>query len=99
MPDWQVRDFPRGAARAAKQLVVDEQAEPRACSERQERRIAALAGAPECLLAEHREIHVILDRNVRPEAVAQIAEDIEVLQSRDVWSLGNTACARIDRSR
>jgi hypothetical protein len=48
---------------------------------------------------EHREIHVVLDGNIRSEAVAQKAEDIEVLQPCDVWSQGNTACARIDRSR
>jgi hypothetical protein len=51
------------------------------------------------MLAQHREIHVVLDRNIRSEAAAQKAEDIEVLQPCDVWSQGNTACARIDRSR
>src|SRR5882762_164543 len=51
------------------------------------------------MLAQHREIHVVLDRNIRSEAVVQKAEDIEVLQPCDVWSQGNTACARIDRSR
>src|SRR6202035_2328462 len=59
----------------------------------------APAGSPEPLLTEHREIHVVLDCNIRPEAAAQVAEDIEVLQSRDVWNQRNTACATIDRSR
>src|SRR5262249_18498403 len=85
--------------RPPKQLVVDEQAEPCTGSEREERRIAAPAGTSERMLAEHREIHVVLDRNIRPEAAAQIAEDIEVLQSPDVWSQGNAAWPRIDRSR
>jgi hypothetical protein len=98
-PDWQVRDFPRRATRPPKQLVIDEQAEPCTGSQRQERRVAAATGAPERMLAQHREIHVVLDRNIRSEAVAQKAEDIEVLQPCDVWSQGNTACARIDRSR
>jgi hypothetical protein len=31
------------------------------------------------MLAQHREIHVVLDRNIRSEAAAQKAKDIEVL--------------------
>ncbi len=58
----------------------------------------AASGAPEGLLAEHREIHVVFDCNIRPEAAAQIAEDIEVLHSVDVWNDRNTAGVRIDRS-
>src|ERR1700679_3208638 len=51
------------------------------------------------MLAQHREIYVVLDRNILSEAAAQKAEDIEVLQPCDVGSQGNTARARIDRSR
>src|ERR1700692_1791948 len=51
------------------------------------------------MLAQHREIHVVLDRNIRSEALAQKAEDIEVLQPCDVWSQGNAARATMDRSR
>jgi hypothetical protein len=88
-----------GSRAPKQQLVVDEQAEACACAEREERRVVASSSAPERLLAEHREIHVVLNCNIRPEAAAQIAEDIEVLQSRDVWNQRNTTCARIDRSR
>src|SRR6202142_1263084 len=51
------------------------------------------------MLAQHREIHVVLDRNIRSEATAQESEDIEVFQPYDVWSQRNTACTGIDRSR
>ena len=51
------------------------------------------------MLSQHREIHVVLDRNIRSEAAAQKAEDVKVLQPCDVWNQGNTARARIDRSR
>ena len=83
-PDGQVRDFPRRAVRPPKQLVVDEQAEPCTGSQRQERRVAAATGAPERMLAQHREIHVVLDRNTRPKRPRKKAEDIEVLQPGDV---------------
>src|SRR5205823_8674846 len=95
VPDGQIGDFPGRAARAPKQLVVDEQAQAGPCPERQERSIATLAGAPERLLAEHREIHIILDANIRPEALAQVSEDIEVFQSRDVWNLADATGPRI----
>ena len=89
--DREVRDFPRRAMCPAKQLAVDEQAEPRARSERQERRVAASAGAAERVLTEHREIHVVLDCHVRPEAAAQVAEDMEVPPARrclESWKYG-----------
>jgi len=49
------------------------------------------------MLAQHGEIHVVLDRDIRPEALAQKAEDIEVFQPGDVGSQGNPARVGIDR--
>jgi len=95
-PDWQVGDFACRAMRPAKQLVVHEQAEPAPVPNDKN---AALRSdwRTERMLAQHGEIHVVLDRDIRPEALAQKAEDIEVFQPGDVWSQGNPARVGIDR--
>src|SRR6185437_1548772 len=97
-PDRQIRDLSGRAACAPKQLAVDEKPETCPRSQSQKRCVAAAARATERLLAEHREVDVVLDLDAGPEAAAKVIEDIEVLQPLDVRSQGNPARERIDRT-